>query len=1481
ADMLELSRLRGELMAQSREGDPGAMLAVLAPLADIEAVLQRENLQLVVANKNAPKQTVLSGATSEVERGQKLFAAAKLKCARLPVAAAFHSPFVANAAVPFREALEKVEFVQAASQVYANTTAAEYPADAAAARDLLANQLARPVAFVEQIQAMAAAGVRTFIEVGPGSVLTQLVSRILTDAGHAEAECAALDASSGKRGAVLELGNLLARLAARGEPVRLAAWEAESRCRPATAAKAGLTVPLCGANYVATREQRPPRPRLVETNGTSSRPVRVVSMPDSQSSPADPNAIAQALAMTQQSLAALQRMQEQTALLHRQFLESQEASQRTLQALVDQQQTLLLSGLGKGIAFPAPPAPVARTPVAYAPPAPAPTPIPYAPAPTPIAYAPLPAKTPVAYAPGSPAIPSGSPSVASTLLAVVSEKTGYPVDNLNLSLSLDADLGVDSIKRVEILSTLQEKLPHAPQVKPEHLGTLHTLQDVADFLSNGTAAHHEEAITPRTLEIGRDQLLLLKRELEPAGASGDIASTLLAVVSEKTGYPVGNLDLKLSLDADLGVDSIKRVEILSSLQEKLPHAPQVKPEHLGTLHTLQDVADFLGGGSATRLDAPPTAKIDLAALADPPPTTRRDTPKATELLAPETEHLSSVRPPKLTDSMWQKPRDGKPNATPDTSRSSTNLLGNERIDRSILQVIDLDPTTPRPRVPLASGSELWVVGDADELTEAVVGRLSGRGLTARRLDWSGPPLRPSGTLAGLVLIAPAAPGPDSNLNRQAFEWLQQAAKKLRQAGRQNAAVFATVARLDGAFGLSALSVDADPTAGGLAGLVKTARHEWSEVACKAIDLDPAFADATAAAAAVVDEILTAGPMEVGIGATHRCALELARTIRRPAAQSIAVGPKDVILVTGGARGVTAEASIALAEAFNCMLVLTGRTPAPAAEPDWIANITGEAEMKQAIAAKLGADASPKKIGEQYQKIAAQREIRRTLKRIEAGGGRAAYFAVDAADGKAVADLLHQVRVKYGPVAVLVHGAGVLADRKIEDLTGNDFDRVYSTKVDGLRNLLDLLAQEDLKALVLFSSVTARFGRTGQLAYAAANEVLNKTAQVEARRRPGCRVVSLNWGPWDGGMVTPALRKQFESEGVGVIPLPEGGLFLVHELNAAGKAVEVLAIGKPRPTGSGVTPVPGAHVPANGTAPASPPNPSASTDLAAVFERTIDVESHPILRSHVLDGRAVLPIALHVEYLAHAALHGHPGLVFHGFNDLRITQAIKLDADESLTVRAFAGKAMRQDKLFVVPVELRGKAKGGREMLKSRAEIVLTAKLPAPPAADRPPVVPAYPHSVERAYSEFLFHGPDLHGLESITGAGELAFLGTANAAPPPAEWFLYPLRSSWIADPMIVDCSFQLMCLWSRFQHQHGSVPNFVGRYRQFRRAFPDGPVSLVVRITRDNGTFARADIDYLDPDGQVIAQVQDYECVIEKSMNQAYRRNQLGAVKA
>ncbi|HJZ57091.1 MAG TPA: acyltransferase domain-containing protein, partial [Gemmataceae bacterium] len=468
SDLFTLSWVRGELMARDREGDRGAMLAVLAPRADIERVIAEQSLNLVVANHNAPKQTVLSGGTAEVERAEKVLAAAGLNSSRLPVAAAFHSPYVSDAAAPFRAALDGVNFAAGQVPVFANTTAAEYPADPAAAKDLLANQLAKPVAFVDQVRAMAAAGVRTFVEVGPGSVLMRLAESILAETPEIKAEAFALDASGGKRPGVLDLGGAVARLVARGYAVRTAAWEEGGQCRPARVArKPGLTVRLSGANYTAPRAKRPPRPALngqhvptpaptTRPNATAARPAaaRVPLMSDAANTPhpAEPSSLAQALLMTQQSLLALQRMQEHTAQLHRQFLESQEAAQRTLQALVDQQQALILSGLGAGVTLPAVPVPLQVAEPAPPRPAADTAPVP----------APAPVPTP-APAPPRPVAKPGVNRVGETLLAVVAEKTGYPVESLDLKLSLDADLGVDSIKRVEILSALRERLPESPE----------------------------------------------------------------------------------------------------------------------------------------------------------------------------------------------------------------------------------------------------------------------------------------------------------------------------------------------------------------------------------------------------------------------------------------------------------------------------------------------------------------------------------------------------------------------------------------------------------------------------------------------------------------------------------------------------------------------------------------------------------------------------------------------------------------------------------------------------------------------------------------------------------------------------------------------------------------------------------------------------------------------------------------------------------
>ena len=171
---------------------------------------------------------------------------------------------------------------------------------------------------------------------------------------------------------------------------------------------------------------------------------------------------------------------------------------------------------------------------------------------------------------------------------------------LTPEMSLDADLGIDSIKRVEIFSTLQERLPEAPVVKPEHLGSLHSLGDVIAFLTpKGGPAPIAPALKPTLAPVA---------QRAPTN-SDDVSSILMQVVAEKTGYPSDMLNAGMALDADLGIDSIKRVEIFSALQERLPHAPVVKPEHLGTLHSLGDVIAFLSGGVRARQRLRPQKKV--------------------------------------------------------------------------------------------------------------------------------------------------------------------------------------------------------------------------------------------------------------------------------------------------------------------------------------------------------------------------------------------------------------------------------------------------------------------------------------------------------------------------------------------------------------------------------------------------------------------------------------------------------------------------------------------------------------------------------------------------------------------------------------------------------------------------------------------------------------------------------------------------------
>ena len=335
---------------------------------------------------------------------------------------------------------------------------------------------------------------------------------------------------------------------------------------------------------------------------------------------------------------------------------------------------------------------------------------------------------------------------------------------------------------------------------------------------------------------------------------------------------------------------------------------------------------------------------------------------------------------------------------------------------------------------------------------------------------------------------------------------------------------------------------------GIEGLVKTAAREWeSDWLCLTVPGPQGIA------LALADELaFGGGAREVRIGAMREERVRVARSLAAKA-RTIPAGPW---IVSGGARGVTATCCISLARAGMRQVVLLGRTPI-VEEPAACRGAKTEAELKQALIAAAVGKPNLAAVQREARAILAQREVQGTIAALEAAGAKVRYEAANITDTASVTKVVDDVRRVWGPIKGIVHGAGVLADKRLGEKTPEQFQSVLRPKLDGATALLNACANDPIEVLCFFSSVAAHSGNVGQSDYAAANAMLDQWAESESvRRGPACRVVSIAWGPWDGGMVTASLAKHFTSQGIGLIPLAAGAEAFVQEIRR-GTDVQVL------------------------------------------------------------------------------------------------------------------------------------------------------------------------------------------------------------------------------------------------------------------------------------------------------------------------------------
>ncbi|MBL0423231.1 SDR family NAD(P)-dependent oxidoreductase [Ramlibacter sp. AW1] len=979
-----------------------------------------------------------------------------------------------------------------------------------------------------------------------------------------------------------------------------------------------------------------------------------------------------------------------------------------------------------------------------------------------------------------------SEALRTTLLAVVSEKTGYPTDMLDLSLELESGLGIDSIKRVEILSAFRERMPGLPEVAPSQLAALNTLGDVLAFMQGAAPAAPAPQLAGSNTSV-RSEVVQgaptpsVRAELveaftnpstssertegagsgrtEGAGSSEALRTTLLAVVSEKTGYPTDMLDLSLELESGLGIDSIKRVEILSAFRERMPGLPEVAPSQLAALNTLGDVLGFMGGSAATAAAAPQAATNPA-------------------FIAPPATQAAPV----------------------------VNLLPRHAV-RAVPQAA-AGFTMPGLHQP---GAIIGVTDDGQGVAPLVVKALQTQGITARLLTDPAASTACTGliVLSGLQAVTSA---PEAlKANRRAFEFVHAMSPRLSDRD----GLLVTVQDTGGDFGLTGRAGDR-AYLGGIAALARTAANEWPQAAVKAIDLEVGGRAPAALAKAVVHELLQGGAeREVGLPArsdrltlgTELCAAPAGRCV---------VDERSVVVATGGARGVTAICLQELAR-LKPRIAILGRTPLED-EPPGVKTALTDPEIKRALLANetaQGRQPTPMQLSRMAQAVQAAREVRSNLQAMQAAGAQVLYCVTDVSDAGSVQQALTQVRQQFGPVTGLVHGAGVLADKLIKDKTLAQVDSVFATKVEGLLHLLTALRDDPLQAIVLFSSVAARVGNPGQCDYAMANEVLNQVALVEAPRRPGCLVRSIGWGPWDGGMVTPALRAHFDAQRVSLIDQRSGAAAFMAELNEGGPEVQlVVGAGEPRELLARDTGHRG----------------------AITAEVVVDPQRYPFLASHCIGAEPVVPVVLVAEWFLRAAMALMPGAGVPTLRDLRVVRGVVLrewgQRDTRLRVTArFEPGAGRQ-----LRCELHG-SDGQVLHYSATADFAASPPIPEPDAAGTPlRSCDVQGHTLYGTPA--LFHGPELQAIRRISAMGEQGAVAELYG-----DWALGWDRHEALLDLAAMDGGLQLAvgCL---FQASGSAMlPTHLGEVTVHRAAAPSEGIKCSFKLRSANPLQAVCDI--------------------------------------
>ena len=594
SDYMTLAIARGKAMAgKNASGDAGMMLAVKAATSEIQPLIASIP-GVSIANINASNQLVLGGTTESITKAKTLLDSKNYRSIILPVSAAFHTDCVGHAQQPFEKSIQATEFSSPVIPVYSNSTGNTYPTETPEIKNILAQHILNTVDFKTEIENMYAAGARVFVEFGPKSILTNLVKDILADKEHF---VVATNAKATKN-SDLQIREAAVQLQVLG--CELGAIDSNARRVSAPLVQPKMAVKIAGNNYVSPATQKvyndvlnngfkvSGATEIIKTVEVIKEVIKEVPVSINKISTDQVTEEDMTATIIKSAIDGIKENQSKTLEMFQTILTEQNKQTAQLLALLSdnfggEQNPENVTAVALKIPAAASPTASPAKVLAH------------------IAETIKPAAIPVIE---TAAPTQGNSEMLDLMLSVVADKTGYPAEMLELSMDMEADLGIDSIKRVEIFGAITEQSDKLSDINPNDLTELRTLQEIVDYISAkaGISTTFAPVATPIAAVPTAPIAALVAETAAPAEGNSEMLDLMLSVVADKTGYPAEMLELSMDMEADLGIDSIKRVEIFGAITEQSDKLTDINPNDLTELRTLQEIVDYISakaGISAT------------------------------------------------------------------------------------------------------------------------------------------------------------------------------------------------------------------------------------------------------------------------------------------------------------------------------------------------------------------------------------------------------------------------------------------------------------------------------------------------------------------------------------------------------------------------------------------------------------------------------------------------------------------------------------------------------------------------------------------------------------------------------------------------------------------------------------------------------------------------------------------------------------------